>query len=181
MKMHWTRSSVKAAVCGVGAATLALSGVVLSAVAEAPASTAGATNPLVAAVPKLLTNTIPSVISTATRLGAIAPSTAMTVIAPLELSHTNQLNSYVQAEYTPGSPTYHQFLSPTGFANYFGATTARVNAVTHTLDALGFTVAPVAANRLYVKFTGPAALIEQTFSTVIDRLPSRVSPPTSPT
>jgi kumamolisin len=157
-------------VCTAGAVTLALSGLATSAILEAPASTAGATNPLAAAVPKLLANTIPSVISTATRLGAVAPSTAMTVIAPLALSHTNQLNSYVQAEYTAGSPTYHQFLNPTGFANYFGATTARVNAVTHALDALGFTVAPVAANRLYVKFTGPAALIEQTFSTVIDRL-----------
>jgi hypothetical protein len=150
---------------------LALSGLLASgAVLGTPASTSGASDPLLSGVSTLLTNTVPAVVDGALRLGQVAPSTTLTLVAPLALSHQSQLASYVSAEYTPGSSTYHQFMSPSGFASYFGASTARISAVTRVLDGLGFSVAPVAANHLYVKFAGPAALIDQTFSTVLDRL-----------
>jgi hypothetical protein len=153
--------------------TLALTGLAASSPAANSASAGTATTPLnslTAAVPRLLSDTIPSVVGTATRLGPVAPDTPFTLIAPLTLEHQNQLDAYLKAEYTPGSPTYHQFLDPNGFARFFGASTAHVNAVTRVLSHLGFSVAPVTANHLYVEFTGPAALIERTFSTVIDRL-----------
>jgi hypothetical protein len=129
-----------------------------------------ATPPVLAPVAKLLEGTVPSVVAAATKLGALAPSSTMTVVAPLTLPHRAALTDYLSAEYTKGSPTYHQFLNPQGFTAYFGASTAHVNTVTRVLDALGFNVAPVAANHLYVEFSGPAGLIERTFNTVIDRL-----------
>ncbi len=129
-----------------------------------------ATPSALAPVAKLLEGTVPSVVAAATRLGPLAPTTTMTVVAPLTLPHQAALTSYLTAEYTKGSPTYHQFLNPLGFTAYFGATTAHVNAVTRVLDQLGFKVAPVASNHLFVEFSGTAGLIERTFTTVIDRL-----------
>jgi hypothetical protein len=121
-------------------------------------------------LPQLLRNTIPSVVESAVKLGAVAVSTPLTVIAPLTLSHQAALTSYIDAEYTPASPDYHHFLTPAAFADDYAAPTTQVGEVTHTLSSLGFDVAPVAVNRLYVKFSGTAGLIEQTFGTVIDRL-----------
>jgi kumamolisin len=167
------RSSGARAGVLVGAATLALTGSLAAAAITTADSAGTAPSPvaaLVATVPKLLTATVPDVVASATRLGAIDPTEPLTLIAPLTLDHQRQLDQYVQAEYTPGSPTFHQFLTPSGFASYFGATTAHLNAVTATLRHLGFTVAAPAANHLFVEFSGPASLVEQTFSTVIDRL-----------
>ncbi len=167
MMQRARRNPIGASVAAIiAAASLSLTGVLAASSDAATSTTPG----LLAAVPKLLANTVPSIVADATRLGAIAPSTPLTLIAPLTLDHQAQLDQYVQAEYTQGSPTYHQFLNPTGFANYFGATTAQVSTVTATLRNLGFTVAAPVANRLYVEFTGAASLVEQTFSTVIDRL-----------
>ena len=135
------------------------------------AGTSSALSPLIAAVPKLLDNTVPSAVSDATRLGAIDPDTSLTLIAPPDPRPPGPASDqYVQEEYTQGSPLFHHFLTPSAFASFYGATTTHVNAVVATLRNLGFTVAAPAANRLYVEFTGPAALVEQTFGTVIDRL-----------
>ncbi len=172
-KARFSRSRFLGARAGVlvGAATLALTGTLAGATASSNGTAApNALASLVAAVPKLLDGTVPQVVASATRLGAIDPSTPLTLIAPLTLDHQRQLDQYVQAEYTPGSPTFHQFLSPSGFASYFGATTAHIGAVVATLRQLGFSVAAPAANHLFVEFTGPASLVEQTFSTVIERL-----------
>jgi len=151
-----------------------LGAVVVSATAIVAAlipSTAVSISPSLApALPKLLANTVPSVVNSAVTLGAVAENLPLTVIAPLTLAHQAQLTEYVAGEYSTTSPNYHHFLTPKAFADYFGATAAHVDAVTHTLASLGFAVAPVAVNRLYVKFSGTAGQIEKTFGTVIDRL-----------
>ena len=154
---------------GVGAAVV---GATVLAAALIPSVSASSSTVAVAppSVAKVLRNTVPSVVRSATALGAIVPSTALTVIAPFTLDHETQLSDYIAGEYSATSPDFHHFLTPSAFADYYGASTAQVNAVTRTLSALGFSVAPVASNRLYVKFTGTAALIERTFGTVIDRL-----------
>ncbi|HEY1827312.1 MAG TPA: S53 family peptidase [Acidimicrobiales bacterium] len=132
---------------------------------------------LTAPAAKLLDNTIPAVVDDATRLGAVDPGTPLTVVLPLQLAHQSQLDSYVQSEYTPGSASYHRFLSADGFANLFGASTSRLNAVSSILHGLGFSVVAPAANHLYVEATGTVGLIERTFDTVIDtlRLPATLS------
>jgi kumamolisin len=176
--MHKARRlSAKAGLCAL--AVLSTTGLVAAGalMASSPASGAGSatagTNALaglVASVPKLLENTVPSVVADATRVGQIAGNTTLTLIAPLTLNHQSELNAYVKDEYTPGTSEYHDFLNPNGFAQFFGATTAHLNAVTSVLTNLGFHVAAPAANHLYVTFSGPASLVEQTFSTVIDNL-----------
>jgi hypothetical protein len=167
MRQRVRRNPVAAAAAAMLAVvSLATTGVIASAASAGPSTSTA----LLSAVPQLLDHTIPAVVANATRLGAIDPSTPLTLIAPLTLDHQRQLDQYVQAEYTPGNPDFHQFLNQTGFANYFGATTAHVNAVVSVLHNLGFSVAAPAANRLYVEFTGAASLVEQTFSTLIDRL-----------
>ena len=168
----WRRRVTAAA---LGAALLAAAG------AQLPATFAGsdtsASPAAVQAVAQILHDTVPAVVADATNLGAVNPSTPMTLIAPLALSHPDELASYVNGEYTAGSANYHQFLSPAGFAAFFGASGAHVTAATQALSTLGFTVAPAAANHLYLKISGTVGLVEQVFSTTIDtlRLPTSLA------
>lgn len=77
-----------------------------------------------------------------------------------------QLN---RAIYSPGSPLYHRFLTPSEYTARFGAGQALTWAVRAYLARAGLTVSYRSSAGRYWLATGSAAQIERLFSTPIDR------------
>jgi subtilase family serine protease len=71
---------------------------------------------------------------------------------------------------TPGSPQYHQWLTPDQFAQNYGAAPRDIQIVTAWLQAHGFTVNGVPASGLFIDFSGTAAQIRSAYHTQIHNL-----------
>jgi subtilase family serine protease len=80
------------------------------------------------------------------------------------------LAAYAQAVSTPGSSVFHDYLTPARFADRFGATPARVQAVEASLRARGLSPGAVNANRLSIPVTASAGRAEQAFSLTMRRM-----------
>jgi subtilase family serine protease len=75
------------------------------------------------------------------------------------------LKALIQAQQTPGSPQYHQWLTPDQFAVRFGMADADLQKVQGWLEREGFAVDSINRSRNAIHFTGSVAQVEQAFST----------------
>src|SRR5580693_7483202 len=82
-----------------------------------------------------------------TDLGAAPSDTRVTVAITLNYRDKARLDDLVLQQGTPGSPLYHQFLTPADFAQRFGPTPAQHDAVVSSLRGAGFTIQRTFANR----------------------------------
>jgi subtilase family serine protease len=91
----------------------------------------------------------------------------MTVSARVYLAPRSRsaLTAAVMAVSTPGSATYHHFITPAGYNAHFAATGAQVSAVTSWLRSSGLRVTSVATGNRYVAVTGTAAAAGKAFGT----------------
>jgi subtilase family serine protease len=87
---------------------------------------------------------------------------ARVYLAPRDRS---ALAAAVKGVSTPGSPTYHHFITPQTFDAQFAATGAQVSAVTSWLHSSGLQVTSVATGNRYVAVTGDSAAAEKAFAT----------------
>jgi hypothetical protein len=149
------------------ALAVAISAVIASAAGGsiAIAGTSSATSTPTSLVPRVLANTVPSVVADARELGQLALTKRVSLVLPLVLPHQQALNDYVAGEYTPGNPDYHRFLTPAEFGRQFGAPATEITAATDALRALGLNAAAPSPNHLYVTATGTVASVEQAFKT----------------
>jgi kumamolisin len=83
----------------------------------------------------------------------------------LPILHRDQLETDLTAMHTPGSPTYHKWLTPAQFDERYAATPAQINAIVAQLNGLGLEATPVAGHRIHV--SGTATAIEKAFSTTL--------------
>jgi subtilase family serine protease len=83
--------------------------------------------------------------------------------------HQQAAQRFVDAVSTPGSPTYHQYLSPSAYTQRFGPSPAQVRAVQSYLTGAGFTQVHASVNDDYVTATAPVSTINQAFSVQIRR------------
>ena len=74
-----------------------------------------------------------------------------------------QVQSLAQAVSTPGSRSYHQYMTPAQFRQRFSPSQASVNTVTSWLKSQGFSVVDVPANNHYVSAEGTVAQAESAF------------------
>src|SRR5215469_9157706 len=72
-------------------------------------------------------------------LGATPADRSLNLVISLEPRDSAAEAAALKAMYTPGSATYHQFLTPAQFAAQYGAAPTTVNAVSSYLGGLGFT------------------------------------------
>lgn len=70
---------------------------------------------------------------------------------------------FADAASTPGSPTYHQWLSPDAYTARFGPTAAEANAVVSWLRSQGMADVHASAQRDYVSATGTVGGIDAAF------------------
>lgn len=144
--------------------------VVAATAATVLAGVATATSAAARPAPTAVPHTKPQWTAHATHIGAVAPSTA--VRARVYLAPRGGLDALKQAALavsTPGSASYHHFLSAAQYRARFGITDATVGAVSSYLRDAGLRVTRVGADNRYVVVRGTAAAAEHAFGTQLER------------
>ncbi len=96
--------------------------------------------------------------------GRLAGSTPVKLAVILKLRNRQNLDSLIAAQNTPGSPSYHKFLTPAQFLSAYGPTQQDDDAVAAFLAGYGFSVKKT-ANRQLLIAQGTAAEAGQAFQT----------------
>jgi len=111
---------------------------------------------------------VPAWANAANDQGSVAPAKRMDNLH-LVLARSPQVEAAFQQlladQQNPGSPRYHQWLTPRQNAAEYGVAASDVAAVTGWLQSQGLSVDDVAAGGLFITFSGPAAVVERAFAT----------------
>ena len=110
----------------------------------------------------------PGWVSKAQNLGAADASQTIDLTVWLKLHNEGQLQQQLHDQYTPGSSSYHQWLSQNQFNTNYSPTAQEVNSVSNFLTAHGFTILDTAENNFYIKVSGTIAQAEQAFHVQIN-------------
>jgi subtilase family serine protease len=78
--------------------------------------------------------------------------------------------SVIDAMYTPGSATFHHWLTANAIGAQFGPAEADVGTVTRWLASHGFQVNTIYPSRMVIDFSGTAGQVRETFATEIHNL-----------
>jgi subtilase family serine protease len=97
------------------------------------------------------------------QVGTVAGDTQMSFEVDLKLGAGAA--AFAQAVSTPGSSSYHQYLTPAQWEARFAPTTATVKQVEAFLTQNGFSVDQVSADRTAIGASGTAQQVERTFGT----------------
>jgi subtilase family serine protease len=84
-----------------------------------------------------------------------------------DAAQQQSLNQFVDAQYNPESANYHQWLTPTQFADRFGVSEADAQHIVGWLESHGIEVEEVTAGRRSIIFSGTAAQVQAAFHTQI--------------
>lgn len=93
------------------------------------------------------------------------PLERMILLLELRPGAGARLEQLLAEQQRPGSPRYHQWLTPEEFGAELGLADADIRLVTGWLEAHGFTVEEVARGRGSINFSGTAAQVEEAFAT----------------
>ncbi len=102
-----------------------------------------------------------------TTLGATPSSTPLHIGLALTPRNAAAMQTALRAIYTPGSSTYHHYLTADQWRASYAPSSASVAAVENYLKAQGFTGITASGNRLLVSASGTAAQAEHAFSTAL--------------
>jgi len=83
------------------------------------------------------------------------------------------LAAYAVAVATPGSPSYHHYLSPAQFGRRFGATAAQLRTVRSAFARRGLTLGHASSGRLSIPLAADVATIERGLDVQLRRVPER--------
>jgi subtilase family serine protease len=112
---------------------------------------------------RLLTRHVRSAVidGQAKSLGPMSPSQTMRIVLVLPLRNQAQLDTLLQDLYTPGNPSYHQFLTVEQFTAQFGPTQDDYNAVINFAEEHGLRVVATSPNRVNLDVTGTVGAINR--------------------
>ncbi|ABF42142.1 physarolisin II [Candidatus Koribacter versatilis Ellin345] len=127
-------------------------------VASLPAQTATKT---------VLPNNVPKFTASSVDLGPADPTQQITVTMTLASKNASGLQQFVSDIRTPGTGSYHEFLTPALFATKYGAADATLTAVKTFAAANGLTITHTAPNKLVMSLRGTVAAVENAFSVPI--------------
>ena len=107
-------------------------------------------------------------------VGPTSASAPLTVDVALKPRDEAALDAFVNGVSTPGSPTYHHYLSAGAFGPTFGPTTGTIASVRAWLSTAGLQVGATTSDGLLIPVTGTTQQIEQAFAVnlVNTQLPS---------
>ncbi|MFB7663308.1 protease pro-enzyme activation domain-containing protein [Kitasatospora sp. NPDC056138] len=135
-------------------------------VASLGATTAyAAPTPHVSAPRVALPNTVTPAVAHSQKQGDVPAAQQISVAVSLKLRNTAQLDRFLAAVSTKGSPEYGHYLTPAQFTERFGPTQADVDQVRSYLADQGLKVTSVSANRQVVNASGSNAQIAKAFGT----------------
>jgi subtilase family serine protease len=113
-------------------------------------------------------NNTPGFIKKATDLGALNPSTVISVTVWLKMQNESKLDQLVKQQYRKGSPNYHKWITQSQFNASFGPTSQEVKSVQNFLRSHSLTILAIAENNMYIKVQGTVGAIEKAFRVQID-------------
>ncbi len=121
-----------------------------------------------------LPGSIPQLPSGAAVVGPTNASAPLTFDVALKPRDQAALDAFVKGVSTPGSPTYHHYLSAGQFGPMFGPTALTIAAVRSWLAASGLQVGATTSDGLLIPVTGTTSQVEQALAVnlVNARLPS---------
>ena len=79
-------------------------------------------------------------------------------------------DAFVESQYDPNSPNFHQWLTPEQVGAQFGPTMADIATVSSWLASNGLSVDEVAKDRMSIRFSGRARQVEAAFHTELHNL-----------
>src|ERR1700722_15479797 len=91
--------------------------------------------------------------------GPIQPSRQITLTVHLNLKNQAAFDRAVEDLYTPGSPTYRQWMTDSDIARY-APSPAEVEIVKKELQSHGLSVLSVSSDNLSIRARGPATSVE---------------------
>ena len=103
--------------------------------------------------------------------GTVAASQRLSVQVWLR-PRLSKAETFATAVSTPGSASFHHYLSPASYAAQFGASTAAAARVESWLRGAGFTGVKASPLRSYVRATGAASAINAAFHTQLKLYPA---------
>ena len=103
------------------------------------------------------------------RLDPATPLSGVTIYFQPTAAQQAQLDALVQAQQTPGSASYHAWLTPAQYASRFGLSDADIAQVETWLESQGFNIDRVSNSHTSIAFSGTAAQIEAAFQTEMHR------------
>jgi len=102
--------------------------------------------------------------------GAVAPDFPMEhmllTLLP-DVAQQDALNQFVDAQYNPESPYYHQWLTPEQYGERFGISESDTAEIVNWLQGHGMEVEEITAGRRSIIFSGTAAQVQAAFHTAI--------------
>lgn len=101
------------------------------------------------------------------RTGAVPGSSSIAFAVDLKLPDPAGAAAFATAVATPGSSSYHQYLTAAQWEARFSPTQTAVTQVVAFLKSSGLTVGKVPADRMEVPVSGTAAQVEQVFGTAL--------------
>jgi pseudomonalisin len=84
-----------------------------------------------------------------------------------DAAQQDALNQFVDAQYNPESPYYHQWLTPEQYGERFGISDSDTAEIVNWLQGHGMEVEEVTAGRRSIIFSGTAAQVQAAFHTAI--------------
>ncbi len=93
----------------------------------------------------------------------------MVLLTRRSAAQETELEQLLQDQQDPGSPQYHQWLTPTQFGQRFGPSSNDMAKIAGWLEAQGFTVEKSSNGRQFLLFTGTSAQVESAFQTEMHR------------
>lgn len=95
------------------------------------------------------------------------PMRRMLVMLQRPPEHEAALQRFLREVHTPGSPNFHQWMTPAAYGRQFGAKDEDIATVSAWLQAYGFSVARVTTSRTMIEFSGTAAQVREALHTDI--------------
>lgn len=99
------------------------------------------------------------------RLPANTPMKGISLFFNHSAAQQADLQALLVAQQTPGSPQYHQWLTPDQFAARFGMASSDIQQAETWLQQQGFAIDSVARSQNMIRFSGNAGQVEQAFQT----------------
>ncbi len=99
------------------------------------------------------------------RLSPATPLDGVTIYFKPTAEQKAELDALVEAQQTPGSPEYHQWLTPAEYGSLFGLSSSDLAKVASWLTSEGFNVERVGNSHTSITFSGTAAQVENAFRT----------------
>ena len=93
----------------------------------------------------------------------------MTLHFALTATQKAELDALIEAQQTPGSAYYHQWLTPATYAARFGVSDNDLAKIESWLQQQGFSIDRVSAIRTSISFSGTVAQVESAFGTQMHR------------